>query len=73
VAASRAWHRIWSAYDPDDEVAFPESAVSRRLGDSAQGFMAQDQPVTSFGRTPVFPADDLLIGAADADSQAVDQ
>ena len=71
--AGFAGDRVGTADDPDDQVASREAAVRGRLLDDPERLVPEHQPFPSGGRLAVVAGDDLAVGSADADREAVDQ
>jgi hypothetical protein len=57
----------------DDEVAGGEAAARRRLAHAAERLVAEDQPLGARRRPAVVAVDDLAVGAAHPEGDAVDE
>ena len=72
-SAGGTGHRIRPAHNADHQVAARNAAAIRRLFDTAERFMADDETLVTGRRPAVMAVDDLVVGAANAERQRAHQ
>lgn len=60
-------------HDADQMVAGCEAGILRRVAHAAERLVAEDQALVALGRFAVMTRNDLVIGAADAERNCLDQ
>ncbi|GGQ17904.1 hypothetical protein GCM10010279_26950 [Streptomyces mutabilis] len=73
MRAGAARLRIGASHHAHDQVAGAETAVVRCLDHTAEGLVAEDQPVVVRRCLAVRARGDLPVRAADAEGEALDQ
>jgi hypothetical protein len=71
--AIRAGHRVGSAHNPHDQVAWYKPAVRWRFTHPPERLVSEDESLLPWGRTPIEARDDVPICATDSDGQRLDQ